>query len=45
MPNHVIPSPLVVPGSDGSGNEKEQVLNIGKHPSLVKARHIIPWLP
>ena len=30
MPNTAIPSPLV--GSD----EKEQVLNIGKHPSLVK---------
>jgi hypothetical protein len=30
MPNTAIPSPLV--GSD----EREQVLNIGKHPSLVK---------
>jgi hypothetical protein len=30
MPNVAIPSPLV--GTD----DKEQVLNIGKHPSLVK---------
>jgi hypothetical protein len=30
MPNMAIPSPLI--GSD----EKEQILNIGKHPSLVK---------
>lgn len=36
MPNYVIPSPLVIAALDASGNEKEQVLNIGKHPSLVK---------
>lgn len=36
IPNYVIPSPLIVAGSDANGNEKEQVLNIGKHPSLVK---------
>ena len=39
IPNYVIPSPLIVAGSDANGNEKEQVLNIGKHPSLVKARN------
>ena len=37
MPNTAIPSPIV--GSD----EKEQVLNIGKHPSLVKASTITKY--